>query len=564
MIKMTRQQYQQKYGASPSVQTNRPVEMTRQEYEQKYGGQSQKNFASNVLTSGAKFIGDTAKAVLSPVQTAKSILGLGSGLVQLMIPGEQGNEELARNVGRFYVDRYGSLDKAWNSFYNDPVGVAADVAAVFSGVGAAAKGVGGLTKAAGLSNIGNKAIQVAGKIDPLSAIGRGASSVAKKGISGLDEWSRGYATAGIGNPAQIREANRILGRTNTTRINPVTGKSYRTKMTAADLISEGNLYGRSADDLSRYSSELSSQFDKIANNPNLAVKAIDITEPLDKLIESTKQAIKDFPNEKSFKIQLGELTRQRQNMASKAVGGVIRGDEALRMRRSLDSVTSDAASRGVTLRPGEMQAKQAMVSGLRSGLRGADPRLTGLGKKMQAIGFDSPGKEGPLMKAFSGYQSRAEARNPITLSGTAVTGIGAGAGALFGPYGAAVGAVGANLAKNALTSPAGIKTVSRGGQSFARNLGTAGRTVSKSTQAIYPTLRQARMLNQTSDQMQSQFPQTVPQVNQELIPYSPILPPVAPKRQALTKEIKYSPPKNVFSNKSNYGRTFRLKAGSFN
>ncbi len=44
--------------------------------------------------------------------------------------------------------------------------------------------------------------------------------------------------------------------------------------------------------------------------------------------------------------------------------------------------------------------------------------------------------------------------------------------------------------------------------------------------------------------------------------YTPSIP--QPKKPGLTKEIKYNQPKSVFNNKSAFGKTFRLKSGSFN
>jgi hypothetical protein len=532
-------------------------------------------FGENIFNSGGKLIGDTVGAVANVFNpnmeknTVANLARLGAGVLQLAIPGEQGNEKLAVAVGKFYADRYGGIDKALNSFYNDPVGVVADLSVVLGGTGALLKGAGAASKSANLARAGSTVSRAGSFIDPLSVVGRGASKFAKAGIRGVDDWSRKYATAGLTNPAAIRDADAILKRITTKSIDPVTGKQISRPMTIADLIAEGNLYGRSVDDVVSFSNNLSNQFDKIANNPNLLVKIENITKPLDDLIESTKQAIKDFPNEKSFKIQLKELTRQRKNLVSKARGGFIPADETLRMRRSLDSVTSDSASRGVQLKPGEMQAKQSVVSGLRSGLREADPKLTELGKKMQAIGFDSPGKKGPVLKAFESYESRAKTRNPITLTTISTSGTGAGVGALLGgPIGATGGVIGANVLKNVMSSPKGIEVVSKGGQLAARSTGTVGRNIARQTTRAYPAVKNVRMVTQTfgSEQSQSQpLPQQPIQLKDQS--YKPIVPPQVQqqqKRPISTKEIKYNPPKSVFNNKAAFGKTFRLKPGSFN
>ena len=106
--------------------------------------------ASNIIPSGKKLLKETADMIMNPIDTAKSLYQLGSGVVQLAIPGEQGNEGIARAAGQYFADRYGSLEKAKESFKNDPVGVATEalgVAAGGAGLGKlAVKGAGKVSK----------------------------------------------------------------------------------------------------------------------------------------------------------------------------------------------------------------------------------------------------------------------------------------------------------------------------------------------------------------------------------------------------------------------------------
>ena len=88
---------------------------------------------SNVVPSGKKLLKETADMIMNPVDTAKSLYQLGSGVVQLAIPGEQKNEEVARAAGQYFADRYGSLEKAKESLKNDPVGVITEVLGVAAG-----------------------------------------------------------------------------------------------------------------------------------------------------------------------------------------------------------------------------------------------------------------------------------------------------------------------------------------------------------------------------------------------------------------------------------------------
>lgn len=69
-----------------------------------------KQAITNLPGSTLKLGKDIVDVIINPVTTAKSIFELGKGVVSLAIPGEQPSEETAKAVGRYFVDRYGSLD----------------------------------------------------------------------------------------------------------------------------------------------------------------------------------------------------------------------------------------------------------------------------------------------------------------------------------------------------------------------------------------------------------------------------------------------------------------------
>ena len=115
----------------------------------------------NFVPSSKQLVTDTVEMITHPVQTAKSLYELGSGVVQLAIPGEQGNEDTARAVGQHFVDRYGSIEKAKETFATDPAGFAVDAIGVITG--GAALGV-------GVAKAGAKAVSKVGrKIDDTDA-----------------------------------------------------------------------------------------------------------------------------------------------------------------------------------------------------------------------------------------------------------------------------------------------------------------------------------------------------------------------------------------------------------
>ena len=98
--------------------------------------------ASNIIPSGKKLLKETADMIMNPIDTAKSLYQLGSGIVQLAIPGESGDdvpEDMARAAGKYFMDRYGSLEKTKESFKNDPVGVFTEAVGAVTGLAGASK-----------------------------------------------------------------------------------------------------------------------------------------------------------------------------------------------------------------------------------------------------------------------------------------------------------------------------------------------------------------------------------------------------------------------------------------
>ena len=95
---------------------------------------------TNFPSSVGSMLGDIYQAVTSPVQTAKSVLDLGAGLLQNVLPeklvqmiGEdKPSRELASKVGQHYAQRYGSVEGAKRALATDPAGVMADLSTVLT------------------------------------------------------------------------------------------------------------------------------------------------------------------------------------------------------------------------------------------------------------------------------------------------------------------------------------------------------------------------------------------------------------------------------------------------
>lgn len=135
---------------------------------------------SNIPESAIQYGSDIAQVVTNPIETAKSVYELAKGVIQLATPEEEGNEEVARQVGSYLDDRYGGLENIKETFKNDPVGVLGDLSLILTGGG-------GLVAKTGLASsklgaLGSAVGSVGRGIDPLniaSAPVRGASSVTK-------------------------------------------------------------------------------------------------------------------------------------------------------------------------------------------------------------------------------------------------------------------------------------------------------------------------------------------------------------------------------------------------
>ena len=149
-------------------------------------------FAKNILSSGFQVGKDIVGAginVFNPnleKNTVANLARVGIGAAELLIPGEQGAEKFARNVGQVYDERLGIsnlfkgdiegfVKKIGDTAYEDPIGLALDASIIFGGAGAVAKGAGAVSKSSKLARAGQIASATGKAIDPLRAAGKIAS-----------------------------------------------------------------------------------------------------------------------------------------------------------------------------------------------------------------------------------------------------------------------------------------------------------------------------------------------------------------------------------------------------
>jgi len=162
----------------------------------------------NVPESFRGYVGNVAQTILHPIDTATSLKDLGLGLAQLMVPGEQGKERLARSVGSFFKDRYGSLNAIKETFRDDPIGFLSDFSAVLSGAGFATKltkvtAFGKELQAFGKSIEPSRALLVSGskllaKKERINSLAKTALDLPRaKGLQRVDELAEAFINKGL-------------------------------------------------------------------------------------------------------------------------------------------------------------------------------------------------------------------------------------------------------------------------------------------------------------------------------------------------------------------------------
>lgn len=98
--------------------------------------------AATNIPESAKELGKSLVHLFTtnPLQTIKGISGIALGALEKAVPGTQSHEQAFDVLADAMVERYGSKDKILNTIEKDPVGFAADLSTVLTGVGGAVKG----------------------------------------------------------------------------------------------------------------------------------------------------------------------------------------------------------------------------------------------------------------------------------------------------------------------------------------------------------------------------------------------------------------------------------------
>jgi len=137
------------FEVADSLHTKHYADLPREKFMSDFGVEDSMPMADvasqalkNLEPSGKKVLGDLAQVFMHPIDTASSLLDLGKGIIQLAVPGEQGDEETARAVGRMMQKRYGTINNIKKTAATDPVGFMSDFSAFLTGGGTAIAKVG--------------------------------------------------------------------------------------------------------------------------------------------------------------------------------------------------------------------------------------------------------------------------------------------------------------------------------------------------------------------------------------------------------------------------------------
>jgi hypothetical protein len=142
------------------------------------GVQTLAQAAVNFPRSAYELGKSTLEAVTSPIETTKNIVSLGSSVLG-KLGVTDASPEMANRVGQFYKDRYGSAEKAKQTFATDPAGFLADASTVLFGGGAALRAVPATARA------GQTVTRVAEAVDPLTVALKTAKGGGKVAAAGL-------------------------------------------------------------------------------------------------------------------------------------------------------------------------------------------------------------------------------------------------------------------------------------------------------------------------------------------------------------------------------------------
>lgn len=169
-------------------------------------GQVASSAVSNIPSSAYNLAAGIGHMVAHPIETAQGLYGVGKGAVSKVEgalgvqqdPTQKATDEAGINSLRdFYVNRYGSVDGFKKALASDPVGVATDISAAFTGPELA------LAKAPGmLGKVGEVSGRIAEATNPVSIAGKAITKVGEPVVSNVLGTTTGVGATPIRQAAQ--------------------------------------------------------------------------------------------------------------------------------------------------------------------------------------------------------------------------------------------------------------------------------------------------------------------------------------------------------------------------
>jgi hypothetical protein len=415
-------------------------------------------FVKNIGTSAL----ETGKGLLSAVgnvfnpnmekNTLANIARVGLGAGEMLIPGEQGSEKYAKNVAKFYDDRYGISDvvsgdletaknKVLKTLYNDPVGAALDVATIVQGGGALATKAGKLSKLGTLEKAGSTISKAGEIVDPLKV----AENVAGRAGLTSEKIAGGVETVGKG----LEQAGKDLT-VKGLRASPsqMTSFEAQTGKTLGDFISEKDLYG----------------------SGKVAAKKVDkIIEPLQKQYDGLVKTGKEIPTEvyaNNLRSRAKEILSSDRSESARAVAQKLM-DEADAQEKIGKTISDTVLTKTKTSTYGKVPGN-AIV----------DPIAVNAQKEIGNVGIAtldqvSPGSAelGRQLRDLREFRDIAKTQSNIGAGSQLFNMLKpAGAGLVVGIPGGIPGMIAGTVGGAALSSPQAITTISKAMQGLGKGV----------------------------------------------------------------------------------------------
>lgn len=408
-------------------------------------------FGENVGKSAFNVLENTATGlvnVLNPNLDKNTIVNLGrlaESVIEAVLPGEQVNEQLAQQLGQYFANRYGSLDKFQNTFYNDPVGVLDDVSIFLTAGGGAISKVGKLSGMSKLASTGSKIARFGTNIDPLI----GSAKLAGKGISkvgGIAGKPLNLFQKTLSSEAKYAPT-RGLGKNRLTE--NLLNQIKKTGMSTDEFFDKYKLWNRDIDEVEKVLSNVLKEYKNVAYNSGQEFNVSDLVKKFDDEIERLKPMAQQSD---SARLQLETIMSKKQAFLNSLVK-----DGAVKLNQNIGKIAESKSYVGQDI-PDSMWNMGAVSRGRALGAKKTyglykgflDTNTEGKTAKLGATISSLENYKDLLKKAEAGKSGNKQISFQKLIAPTA--------GGIAGGF---LGAAGGFAAQQLANSPTGLKAYSK-------------------------------------------------------------------------------------------------------